>query len=114
MYKFCLLKFYCDKYLSSSVARSYDHLNKYVSVIFQIPCAMVLVKFLFSIKNYKKVGKRENLKSESVASVIHSRDIGKVTNNVAASFTSSGLAIDLQHALYHRLEWSLKCILLHS
>ena len=55
--------------------------------------------------NYITGKKRASLNDKSVESVIHTRDIAKVTNNVTAPFATTDLAINLQRALDHRLEW---------
>ena len=55
--------------------------------------------------NYKKDKKRARLNDKSVASVIHTRDIAKVRGSVKAPVAPTDLAIDLQRALDHRLEW---------
>ena len=55
--------------------------------------------------NYNRDKKRASLNNKSVESVIHTRDIAKVTDNVAAPFAPTDLAIDLRRALDHRLEW---------
>ena len=105
MCKANLLKFYRDKYLSSSEERRCIHLNSYARVIFQLPFETVLIESLFSIMNYNKDKKRASLNDKSVESVIHTRDIPKVTKNVAAPFAQNNLSIDLQRALDHRLKW---------
>ena len=55
--------------------------------------------------NYNKDKKRACLNDKSVESVIHTRDIAKVTNNIAAPFAPTDVDINLQRALDHRLEW---------
>ena len=105
MCKVNLLKFYRDKYLSLPVARRCVHLDGYARVIFQLPFETVLIESLFSIMNYNKDKKRQRLNDKSVASVIHTRDIPKVTKNIAAPFDSSDLTIDLKCALDHRIKW---------
>ena len=74
-------------------------------MIFQLPFETVLIESLFSIMNYNKDKKRARLNDKSVESVIHTRDITKVTNNVAAPFAPTDVDIDLQRAPDHRLEW---------
>ena len=64
----------------------------------------MIIEYLFSITNYNKDKKRVRLNYKNIASVIYTSDIAKVTNNVTAPFTLTDLAIDLQHALDHRLE----------
>ena len=105
MCKVNLLKFYRDKYLSTPEDRCCVHLDRYACVVFQLPFETVLIESLFSIMNYNKDKKRQCLNDKSVASVIHTRDIPKVTTNIAASFDSSDLTIDLKCALDHRLKW---------
>ena len=55
--------------------------------------------------NYNRDKKRASLNNKSVESVIHARDIAKMTNNIAAPFAPTDVDIDLQRALDHRLEW---------
>ena len=55
--------------------------------------------------NYNKDKKRASLGDNSVESVIHTRDIPKVTKNIAALFAQNNVSIDLQRALDHRLKW---------
>ena len=86
MCKVNLLKFYRDKYLSSPVAQRCVHLDGYERVIFQLPFETVLIEFLFSIMNYNKDKKRARLNNKSVERMIHTRDIAKVTDNIAAPF----------------------------
>ena len=74
-------------------------------MIFQLSFETVLIESLFSIMNYNKDKKRASLNDKSVESVIHTRDIPKVTENVAAPFAQNDLSIDLQRALDHRLKW---------
>lgn len=105
MCKVNLLRFYRDKHLSTPEGRRRVHLDRYAQVVFQLPFETVLIESLFSIMNYNKDKKRESLLDESVASVLHVRDIPKVTKNVAAPFAESDLTIDLKSALDHRLEW---------
>ena len=105
MCKVNLLKFYRDKYLSLPVARRRVHLDGYACVIFQLPFETVLIESLFSIMNYNKDKKRARLSDKSVESVIHARDIAKVTDNVAEPFAPTDVNIDLERALDHRLEW---------
>ena len=106
MCKARLLKFYRDKYLSSSEERRCIHSNSYARVIFQLPFETVLIESLFGIMNYNKDKKRARLDNKSIESVIHTRDIPKVTKNVAAPFAQTHLSsIDLQRALDHRLKW---------
>ena len=100
-----LLKFYRDKYLSSSAEKRYIHLDSYARVVFQLPFETVLIESLFSIMNYNKDKKRARLGDNSVESVIHTRDIPKVTENIAAPFAQNDVSIDLQRALDHRLKW---------
>ena len=100
-----LLKFYRDKYLSTQEDRRRVHLDSYAQVVFQLPFETVLIESLFSIMNYNKDKKRERLNDKSVASVIHTRDIPKVTKNITEPFTTSDLTIDLKCALDHRLKW---------
>ena len=100
-----LLKFYRDKYLSTPEDRRRVHLDRYARVVFQLPFETVLIESLFSIMNYNKDKKRQRLNDKSVASVIHTRDIPKVTKNVAAPFDSSDLTINLKCALDHRIKW---------
>ena len=73
-------------------------------MMFQLPFKNVLTKYLFSIMNYNKNKNRARLNNRSVASIIHTRDIVKVTDNIAAPFTPTDLAIDFQRALNHKLE----------
>ena len=54
MCKANLLKFYRDKYLSSSAEKRCIHLDSYARVVFQLPFETVLIKSLFSIMNYNK------------------------------------------------------------
>ena len=54
MCKANLLKFYRDKYLSSSAEKRYIHLDSYARVVFQLPFETVLIESLFSIMNYNK------------------------------------------------------------
>jgi hypothetical protein len=105
MCKVNLLKFYRDKYLSLPVARRRVHLDGYARVIFQLPFETVLIESLFSIMNYNKDKKRARLSDKSVESVIHARDIAKVTDNVAEPFAPTDVNINLERALDHRLEW---------
>ena len=100
-----LLKFYRDKYLSTPEDRRRVHLDSYAQVVFQLPFETVLIESLLGIMNYNKDKKRESLNDKSVASVIHTRDIPKVTKNIAEPFTTSDLTIDLKCALDHRLKW---------
>ena len=55
--------------------------------------------------NYSKDKKRVSLNNTSVAAVPHTRDIAKVTKNLAAPFTPTDLAVNLQCVLDYRLEW---------
>lgn len=105
MCKVNLLKFYRDKYLSTPEVRRRVHLDAYARVIFQLPIETVLIESLFSIMNYNKDKKRSRLHDDSVASVLHTRDIPKVTKDVAAPFSESDLTIDLKSAFDHKLEW---------
>ena len=77
MCKANLLKFYRDKYLSSSEERCCIHLNSYARVIFHLPYETVQIESLFSfiIMNYNKDKKRARLDDNSIESVIHTRDI---------------------------------------
>ena len=104
MCKVNLLKFYRDKYLSTPEVRRRVHLDAYARVIFQLPIETVLIESLFSIMNYNKDKKQKSLLDESVESVLHTRDIPKVTKNVTAPFAESDLTIDLKSALDHKLE----------
>ena len=105
MCKVNLLKFYCDKYLSTLEDRRRVHLDRYAHVVFQLPFETVLIESLFRIMNYNKDKKRQRLNDKSVASVIPTRDFPKVTKDIAAPFDSSDLTIDLRCAFDHRLKW---------
>ena len=109
-----LLKFYRDKYLSLPVAWRCVHLDGYARVIFQLPFETVLIESLFSIMNYNKDKKRARLSDKSVESVIHARDIAKVSDNVAEPFAPTDVNINLERALDHKLEWQKKCTVLSS
>ena len=105
MCKVNLLKFYCVEYMSLPVVWWCGHLEKYTWVVFQLSFETVIIKSLFGIMNYNKDKKRARLNNKSVASVIQTRDIVKVTKKVAAPFAPADLTICIQHALDHSLEW---------
>ena len=55
--------------------------------------------------NYNKDKKRASLNDETVASVIHTRDVPKVIDDVATPFAATDLDINVKRALEHRLTW---------
>jgi hypothetical protein len=105
MCKANLLNLYREQYLSSPADQRRPHLEMYARVVFQLPFETVLIESLFSIMNYNKDKKRASLNDETVASVIHTRDVAKVIDDVATPFAATDLDINVKRALEHRLTW---------
>ena len=55
--------------------------------------------------NYNKNKNRASLNDESVANIIHTRDVAPVTEYPAATFAATNLAIDSKRAIKRILKW---------
>ena len=81
------------------------NLEAYAQVIFQLTIETVLIESLFSIMNYDKDKKRSRLNDETVANIIHTRDIKNSIYNVYECFSQDDVALDTDRVSLHKLLW---------
>ena len=100
-----LLQFYSMNVNTLPDSQRKLSLEAYAQVIFQLPIETVLIESLFSIMNYNKDKKRSRLNDETVANIIHTRDIKNSIDNVYDSFSQDDISLDTDRASLHRLPW---------
>ena len=100
-----LLGYYKNNFLTLPENARKINIEYYTQVVFQMPFETVLIESLFSIMNYNKDKKRANLNDQTIASVIHVRDIPSVLEGSFSDFKSENLKLDIIRAKKHDLNW---------
>ena len=78
------------------------NLESFAQVVFILPVETVLIESLFSVMNYNKDKTRSSLKDETVANIIHTKDLEPVVGNPAQPFSQEAV-LNTERALEHKL-----------
>ena len=78
------------------------HLESFAQVVFILPFEDVFIESLFSVMNYNKDKTRSRLKDESVANIIHTKDLEPVVGDPAKPFSQEAV-LNTKRALMHKL-----------
>ena len=78
------------------------NLESFAQVALILPVETVLIESLFSVMNYNKDKTRSSLKDESVANIIHTKDLEPVVGNPAQPFSQEAV-LNTKRALEHKL-----------